>query len=96
MKPDQHAAGDDACQRCNLVVSLLVGARTEERRALTWSQVNLDGNPPTIELWRSVRAHGDTKTSKSRRTFELPARCAEALTKHRHLVEAECRKRTPA
>ena len=39
--------------------------------ALTWSRVNLDGNPPTIELWRSVRAHGDTKTSKSRRTLEL-------------------------
>jgi integrase len=72
-----------------VVVSLLIGARTEELRALTWSRVNLDGNPPTIELWRSVRAHGDTKTSKSRRTLELPARCVEALTKHRSLVEKQ-------
>jgi len=72
-----------------VVVSLLIGARAEELRALTWSRVNLDGNPPTIELWRSVRAHGDTKTSKSRRTLELPARCVEALTKHRYLVEKQ-------
>jgi integrase len=36
-----------------------------------------------------VRAHGDTKTSKSRRTLELPARCVEALTKHRDLVEKQ-------
>jgi integrase len=72
-----------------VVVSLLTGARTEELRALTWSRVNLDGNPPTIDLWRSVRAHGDTKTTKSRRTLELPARCVEALTKHRDLVEKQ-------
>jgi integrase len=72
-----------------VVVSLLTGARTEELRALTWSRVNLDGNPPTIDLWRSVRAHGDTKTSKSRRTLELPARCVAALTKHRDLVEKQ-------
>jgi integrase len=71
------------------VLSLLTGARTEELRALTWSRVNLDGNRPTIDLWRSVRAHGDTKTSKSRRTLELPARCVEALTKHRDLVEKQ-------
>jgi hypothetical protein len=61
-----------------VVVSLVTGARTEELRALSWSRVNLDGNPPTI-----VREHGDTKTTKSRRTLELPARCVEALTKHR-------------
>jgi hypothetical protein len=48
---------------------------------LTWSRVNLDGNPPTIDLWRSVRVHGDTKTGKSRRTLELLARWVEALTK---------------
>ena len=68
---------------------LLTGARTEELRAFTWLRVNLDGNPPTIDLWRSFRAHGDTKTSKSRRTLELPARCVEALTKHRYLVEKQ-------
>jgi integrase len=82
-----RAASDNPTMNGYVVISLLTGARTEELRALTWSRVNLDGNPPTIDLWRSVRAHGDTKTSKSRRTLELPARCVEALTKHRYLVE---------
>jgi integrase len=84
-----RAAGDNPTMNAYVVVSLLTGARTEELRALTWSRVNLDGSPPTIDLWRSVRAHGDTKTSKSRRTLELPARCVEALTQHRYLVEKQ-------
>ena len=84
-----RAAGENPTMNAYVVVSLLTGARTEELRALTWSRVNLDGNPPTIDLWRSVRAHGDTKTSKSRRTLELPARCVEALTKQRDLVEKQ-------
>lgn len=66
-----------------VVTSLLTGARTEELRALTWPHVDLDGEPPTISLWRSVRAGGDTKTAKSRRTLELPQRCADALRTHR-------------
>ena len=73
-----------------IVVSLLTGARTEELRALRWEHVHLDGNheaqpaiPPHIEVWRSVRKGGDTKTKKSRRTLALPARCIEALRKQR-------------
>jgi integrase len=66
-----------------IVVSLLTGARTEELRALTWSHVDLDATPPVIMVWRSVRAGGDTKTRKSRRTLELPQRCADALRLHR-------------
>jgi hypothetical protein len=53
---------------------------TEELRALTWSRVNLDGNPPTIDLWRSVRAHGDTKTRKSRRTARPTSQKASSTT----------------
>ena len=34
-------------------------------------------------VWRSVRAGGDTKTRKSRRTLELPQRCVDALRLHR-------------
>jgi integrase len=34
-------------------------------------------------VWHSVRATGDTKTRKSRRTLELPQRCAVALGRHR-------------
>ena len=66
-----------------IVVSLLTGARTEELRALTWSHVDLDATPPVIMVWRSVRAGGDTKTRKSRRTLELPQRCTDALCLHR-------------
>nr|WP_245541791.1 tyrosine-type recombinase/integrase [Sporichthya polymorpha] len=72
------------------VLSLLVGARTEELRALTWSHVDLFGNPdscqpvpPTVMLWRSARAGGDTKMRKSRRTLALPRRCVDALIEHR-------------
>ena len=30
-------------------------------------------------MWRSVRAHGDTKTNRSRRTLKLPEAAVEAL-----------------
>jgi len=66
-----------------IVVSLLTGGRTEELRALRWDHVHLEASPPHIEVWRSVRADGDTKTKKSRRTLALPARCVEALKKQR-------------
>jgi integrase len=52
--------------------------------------VHLDGLPdakppvpPYVEVWRSVREGGDTKTKKSKRTMALPARCIEALKKQR-------------
>src|SRR3954454_15555317 len=71
-----------------IVVSLLTGARTEELRALRWEHVHLDGYPnsmppvpPFIEVWRSVREGGETKTRKSRRTLAPPARCVDALKK---------------
>ena len=66
-----------------VVVSLLTGARTEELRALTWSHLDLDGDPPSMQVWRSVRRGGETKTAGSRRTFELPTRCVSTLREHR-------------
>jgi integrase len=79
-----------------IVVSLLTGARTEEMRALTWDHVHLEGdpesNPPTppyVEVWRSVRATGDTKTRKSRRTLALPQRCVADLLEQRALQAVE-------
>jgi len=77
------AAEADEAMRTYVVVSLLTGARTEELRALTWTHVDLEAKPPTVALWRSVRAGGETKTRQSRRTLELPARAAEALRVHR-------------
>jgi integrase len=83
-----------------IVVSLLTGARTEELRALTWGHVDLDGDPhvepvvpPHIEVWRSVRADGDVKTRKSRRTLALPKRCVDAL---RDLRDRQDRERAVA
>ena len=35
--------------------------------------------PPHVAVWRSVRAHGDTKTKRSRRTLQLPRMAVEAL-----------------
>jgi integrase len=75
-----------ALMHAYITVSLLAGIRTEEARALKWSHVDLDGNPdaspplpPHIAVWRSVRAHGDTKTERSRRTLGLPAAAVQAL-----------------
>jgi integrase len=94
---DQAAALLDAAENTSLyayiVVSLLTGARTEELRALTWPLVDLTATPPSIMVWRSVRAGGDTKTRKSRRTLELPQRCADALLLHRERqdqIRARC------
>jgi integrase len=69
-----------------IVVSLLTGARTEELRALRWEHVHLEPDspaPPYLEVWRSVRSGGDTKTRKSRRTLALPTRCVQALRRQR-------------
>ena len=58
-----------------IVVSLLTGGRTEELRALRWEHVHLEAGgslPPHVEVWRSVRVGGDTKTKRSRRTLALP------------------------
>lgn len=79
-------AAEQSSLRAYIVVSLMTGARTEELRALRWDHVDLDGDPnanppvpPTIQVWRSVRAGGDTKTRKSRRTLALPKACVAAL-----------------
>jgi integrase len=69
-----------------IVLSLLVGVRTEEARALRWQHVDLLGDPgaepptpPHVAVWRSVRVHGEIKTQRSRRTLGLPQTAVEAL-----------------
>jgi integrase len=78
-----------------VILSLLTGARTEEVRKLDWSHVvafdksfrawrpvseaGWEHEEFAIYVWRSVRARGDTKTKKSRRTLKLPERCVVAL-----------------
>ena len=82
---DQAAALLDAAKGTRMhayvVLCLQTGIRTEEARALTWSHIDLDEG--TVAVWRSVRAHADTKTQKSRRTLRLPALAAQALREHR-------------
>src|SRR5690606_27239852 len=77
-----------------VVLSLLVGVRTEEARALRWTHVRLDpptGVPPHVEVWRSVREGGDTKTKKSRRTLALPRQVVGVLREHRATQETDRR-----
>jgi integrase len=69
-----------------ITLSLLCGLRTEEARALRWAHVDLDGDPaasppvpPHVAVWRSVRAHGETKTERSRCTLALPRMAVDAL-----------------
>ncbi len=87
-------AAEDSSMYAYVVISLLTGARTEELRALTWDHVDLDGRPdadpplpPSIQVWRSVREGGDTKTKKSRRTLALPLRGVNALRQQRKLQD---------
>ena len=75
-----------ALMHAYIVLSLLVGVRTEEARALRWDHMDLDGDPeaeppvpPHVAVWRSVRVHGETKTERSRRTLGLPQLAVEAL-----------------
>ena len=77
-----------------IVLSLLSGARTEEVRALRWSDVDLDGDPdttppvpPSVSVLRSVRQTGDTKTRRSRRRLAIAARAVDALRAHRSALD---------
>jgi len=65
--------------------------RSEEARALTWEHVDLEAG--TISVWRPVRARGDTKTNRSRRTLKLPEIAVEALRGQR---ERQARERAGA
>ena len=83
------AAAEGSPLGAYVMLCLLTGIRTEEARALTWEHVDLDGDttavplvPPHVAVWRSVRAHGDTKTEKSKRTLRLPDRAVAALREH--------------
>ena len=91
-----------------VTLSLLTGVRTEEARALQWShvvawvesagqwqsvaQAGFDHDKLAVYVWRSVRADGDTKTKRSRRTLEVPDEVARALRQH-HTKQAARRLR---
>jgi integrase len=74
-------AAEGAALHAYVVLSILVGVRTEELRSLLWTDLDLEAG--TVAVYRSVRASGDTKTPKSRRVLKLPTRVIEALREHR-------------
>ena len=74
-----------------VAVSMLGGIRTEEARALRWSEVDLEAG--TVAVYRSVRRTGETKTEKSRRVFQIPEIAVAAL---RELVLTQAADRAKA
>ena len=87
-----------------IALSIFTGVRTEEARPLKWENTHLnpikdqtcscrrvhaETLPPHVEVWRSVRKKGETKTLKSRRTVGLPDFIVEILTEY----QAEQRER---
>ena len=81
-----------------IATSMFTGVRTEEARPLKWAHTHLnpvkdeictcgkqhaEDLPPHIEVWRSVRVDGETKTEKSRRTIALPAFVVKILADYR-------------
>ena len=73
------------CIDAYVMLSLCTGVRIEEARALRWEHVDFGGPAAAsarlacVAVWRSVRARGDTKTRKSRRTLGLPRLAVTAL-----------------
>ena len=82
------AAAEGTRMHAYVSLCLATGIRTEEARALRWEHVDFGdpaARPPvpaSAAVWRSVRAHGDTKTEKSRRTLGLPQMAVDALRAH--------------
>ncbi|GAB3236385.1 site-specific integrase [Glycomyces halotolerans] len=81
-----------------VALSMFTGVRTEEARPLKWEHTHLnpvkgercscgrvhrETLPAHVEVWRSVRVSGDTKTEKSRRTVALPAYVVRILSEYR-------------
>ncbi|WP_406302122.1 site-specific integrase [Streptomyces sp. NBC_00885] len=76
-----------------VVLALLVGMRTEEERPLTWAHVHTEtghDTRPHVDVWRSVRKKGDTKTKKSRRSLAMPKQAAAVVDAHRKRQQEAC------
>jgi integrase len=73
-------ASRDSRLHAYVVLSVMTGLRTEELRALRWSEVDLDAG--AVAVYRAARVTGDTKTRKSRRVLGLPQLAVQALREH--------------
>ncbi|WP_192907110.1 site-specific integrase [Glycomyces paridis] len=87
-----------------IALSVFTGVRTEEARPLRWRNTHLnpvagqlctcgerhrESVAPHVEVWRSVRTKGDTKTPKSRRTIALPRQVVTILSAVRAAAEVD-------
>lgn len=91
-------AADDRLSAA-VVVMLGLGLRRGETLGMTWSELDLEGEPPTLRVRRQLqRLPGrglelaELKTAKSKRDVPLPVFAVEALKVHRKAQEAEQRK----
>jgi integrase len=69
------------------IVAMLTGCRPEEGRALRWDHVDVAGG--VLHVWRSVRATGDTKTPKSRRSIIVPEEVMAAILRQQERQEQQ-------
>ena len=80
-------ASRDSRLHAYAVLLVMTGLRTEELRALQWSEVDLDIG--TVAVYRAARVTGDMKTRKSRRMLGLPQLAVAALREHRKCQAAD-------
>ena len=67
-----------------IALSFATGASPDEIRGLHWAQVDdLDSDEPGIDITRTMRHHGGTKTAARTRGLGLPQFAVDALKRHR-------------
>ena len=78
------------------VVALTLGLRRGELLGLTWDDVDLDSDRPSITVVRALRRQsgvglvlGEVKTAGSRRRVHLPGPAVDALRRHRKRLAEE-------
>lgn len=71
-------------------LGFLTGASPDELRGLHWAQIDdLDSDAPGIDVTRTLRHHGGTKTAARIRGLGLPQLAIDALKRHRAAQNAE-------
>lgn len=83
----EHATG--TALEAPILIGLSRGLRPGEILGLRWSDLDLDADPPTMTINRSLKHHrgslslGDLKTRQAYRRVKLPSVAADALRRHR-------------
>lgn len=71
-------------------LSFLLGASPDEIRGLHWAQVDdLDGSEPGVDITRTLRHGGSTKTTARIRGLGLPEAAVASLKRHKAFHAAE-------